>query len=650
MPNAVRRSAAAWAAIVWSLVCLPVAAQQGAADGQWRTYGGDLGSTRYSPLEQIDASNFQSLELAWRFRTDNLGPSPDINLQATPLMVDGVLYAPTGGSRRTVVAIDGRTGELVWSSRMREGERAESAPRRLASRGVAYWSDGRGDDRVFYVTTGYRLVALDAGSGRPVPGFGTDGAVDLRLQFDQDEMLPDSMDVGLHAAPLVAGDVVIVGAAHTSGARPRSYRNVRGYVRAFDVRTGERKWIFHTIPRPNEPGYDTWLDGSAEYTGNTGVWAQVSADEELGLAYLPVEAPTGDFYGGHRPGDNLFSQSLVAVDLQTGERRWHFQMIHHDIWDWDPPAAPILADVVVDGRPRKIVAQPTKQAWLYVFDRETGEPIWPIEERAVPQTDVPGEWTSPTQPFPTKPPAYDRQGVFMDDLIGLTPELNREAREIVSRYRVGPMFTPAVRQTEDGPLGQLVLPGSGGGANWAGGSLDPETGIAYVFSRTEVRLLTLGSDPERSDMDYVLTSSRSIDVQGLPVVDPPWGRITAIDLNRGEIVWQVAHGATPDVVANHPALRGLELPRTGSGEILGTLVTGSLVIAGEGEVTTQEDGRRGAMLRAYDKATGREVGAVYMPAPQTGSPMTYELDGVQYMVVAVGDAGHPAEFLAYKLP
>ena len=638
------------AAVGLPLPVAGVAAQQGATNGEWRTYGGDLGSTRYAPLDQINAENFEDLTVAWRFKTENMGSFPDYNLQATPLMVGGVLYAPRGGLRRTIVAIDGETGELKWMYRLEEGGRAENAPRRLAGRGVAYWSDGAGDERIYYVTTGYQLVGLNARTGRDVLEFGEEGVVDLRLQFDQDDIAPDEMDVGLHATPIVAGNMVIVGAAHTSGSRPRSFRNVKGFVRGFDARTGERRWIFHTIPQPGEFGHDTWLENSWSYTGNTGVWAQISVDEELGLVYLPVEAPTGDYYGGHRPGENLFSQSLVAVGLETGERVWHFQMIHHNIWDWDPPAAPILADVVVDGRPRKVVALPTKQAWLYVFDRETGEPIWPIEERPVAPTDVPEEWTSATQPFPTKPPAYDRQGIFMDDLIDLTPELNSEAREIVSEYRVGPVFTPAVRATENGPLGQLMVPGSGGGSNWAGGSYDPETGIAYLFSRTEVRLLTLDSDPDRSDMDYILTSGRTVTVQGLPLVNPPWGRITAIDLNRGELVWQIAHGETPDEVRNHPALQGIDLPRTGSGRILGTLVTRSLVIAGEGQVTTTDTGEAGAMLRAYDKASGEEEGAVYIPAPQTGSPMTYEVDGKQYLVVTIGGVGHPAEFIAFTLP
>ena len=644
-----RQTLAGAVSVILILGGQPGAAQQGAPNGEWRTYGGDLGSTRYAPLDEINAENFETIQLAWRFKTLNLGPFPDRNLQGTPLMIGGVLYGVVGGARRNVVAIDGATGELLWMYHLHEGPRAESAPRRLAGRGVAFWTDGARDERIFFVTTGYQLVGLDASSGRPIPGFGVNGVVDLKGGMDQ-EIHPVDSDIGLHAAPVVAGNVIVVGAAHRAGSRPPSRSNVKGYVRGFDARTGQRLWIFHTIPGPGEFGTETWLEDSWEYTGNTGVWAQISVDEELGLVYLPTETGTGDYYGGHRPGGNLFGESLVAVDLETGRRVWHYQFVHHGIWDWDLPSAPILADIVVDGRSIKAVAQPSKQAWLYVLDRETGEPVWPIEERPVPQTDVPGEWTSPTQPFPTRPPTYDRQGITNDDLIDFTPELRAEAQELLSRYVTGPMFTPPILLREGGPLGYLMVPGSGGGSNWAGGSYDPETNYFYGFSRTEVRLLGLTPSPDLPEMDYVLGTGRSVDVQGLPIVKPPWGRITAIDLNRGDIVWQIAHGETPDEVKNHPALAGLTIPRTGSGRILGTLVTKTLLIAGEGEVTTTSTGERGAMLRAYDKGTGREVGSVYLPAPQTGSPITYEIEGRQYIVLAVGGPDFPAEFLAFTLP
>ncbi|MBV9504013.1 MAG: PQQ-binding-like beta-propeller repeat protein, partial [Acidobacteriia bacterium] len=357
-------------------------AQTGAKNGQWPTYGGDLGHTRYSPLDQISADNFGKLEVAWRFKTDNLGPRREYQLEATPLMVNGVLYS-TAGTRRDVIALDAATGELLWTHSEREGTRGTNAPRQLSGRGLAYWSNGS-DERILYVTPGYRLIALNAKTGNPVPGFGVNGVVDLKLDDDQDIDLVTG-EVGLHATPIVARNVVIVGAAHRSGGVPKTRTNVKGYVRAFDVQTGKRLWIFHTIPLSNEYGYNTWEKDAASYTGNAGVWGQISVDEDLGLVYLPVELPTGDYYGGHRPGNGLFGESLVAVDLRTGVRKWHYQLVHHGIWDMDIPCAPILADITVNGRPIKAVAQPTKQANLYVFDRVTGNPVWPIEERPVPK-------------------------------------------------------------------------------------------------------------------------------------------------------------------------------------------------------------------------------------------------------------------------
>ena len=476
-------------------------AQQGAANGEWPSYGGDLGHTRYSALSQINAQNFSELELAWSFKTDNLGPRPEYRYQATPLVIDGVMYT-TGGSRRAVVALDARSGEMLWMYSLDEGERGGAAPRQLSGRGLAFWQEGE-DKRVLFVTPGYRLIALDAGSGRPVPEFGDNGIVDLKQNADQQIDLVTG-EIGLHATPIVAKDVVIVGAAHRTGGNPRSRENVKGFVRGFDVRSGERLWIFHTIPLPGEYGYESWLDGSAEYTGNTGVWAQISVDEELEIVYLPVEESTGDYYGAYRPGDNLFGETLLAVDLHTGERKWHYQLVHHGIWDHDIPAAPILLDINVDGRQIKAVAQPTKQAFLYVFDRVTGEPVWPIEERAVEAGDVPGEWYSPTQPFPTKPPAYDRQGVTEDDLIDFSPELRQQALEVASWYKMGPIFTPPVVSNIDGPLGILMAPATGGGTNWPGGSYDPETQILYVSSSSSVvGLAVVPPYPGQSDMAYI---------------------------------------------------------------------------------------------------------------------------------------------------
>jgi quinoprotein glucose dehydrogenase len=665
-------------AMVCLLLCTTsLLAQSGAKNGEWRTYGADLGNTHYSPLDSINASNFNKLEVAWHFKTDSLGPRPEFQFEGTPLMANGIVYS-TAGTRRAVVALDAATGELLWTHSEREGARGNNAPRQLSGRGLAYWTDSR-EERILYVTPGYRLIALDAKTGAPIPTFGKNGVVDLKLDDDQEIDLITG-EVGLHATPVIAKDVVIVGAAHRSGGVPKSKSNVKGYVRGFDVRTGKRLWIFHTIPLPNEYGAETWENDSASYTGNTGVWGQISVDEDLEMVYLPVELPTGDYYGGYRPGNGLFGESLVAVDLHTGQRKWHYQLVHHGIWDMDIPCAPILADITINGQTIKAVAQPTKQAFLYVFDRVSGKPIWPIVERPVEQSTVPGEKTSATQPFPTKPPAYDRQGSSIDDLIDFTPELRAEALKIASRYKMGPIFTPPVVSKIDGPVGTLATAISNGGTNWPGGSYDPETHILYVFSQSVMGSLNLvPGDPKLSgDFGWIQGIATSgprlsggagadagadrapgaaaaenagvLSVQGLPLVKPPYGRITAIDMNKGEILWQIAHGETPDNIRNHPALKGLNIPRTGRQGAIGTLVTKTLLIAGEAGVFTTPNGEKGAMLRAYDKASGKEVGAIYTPTQQSGTPMTYMLNGKQYIVVAIGGNGYTAELRAFRLP
>jgi len=631
---------------------IPLSAQSGAKNGEWRTYGGDLGNTRYSPLNQINASNFNKLQIAWRFTTANMGPRPEFNFEATPLMAGGVVYT-VAGSRRNVVALDAATGEILWVHGEREGARGEGAPRRLSGRGLSYWTNGR-EERILYVTPGYRLIALDAKTGIPVPSFGTAGVVDLKVDDDQ-ELDPVTSDIGLHAAPTVAGDTIIVGAAHLPGGTPKSRKNVKGYVRGFDVKTGKRLWIFHTIPKPGEFGYDTWKNDSADYTGNTGVWGQISVDEELGMVYLPVELPTGDYYGGHRPGDGLFGESIVALDLKTGERKWHYQLVHHGVWDWDIPCAPILVDFNVNGRLVKALAQPTKQSILYVFDRVTGKPIWPIEERPVPKGDVPGETYSPTQPMPSKPPAYGRTGTSVDELIDFTPELRAEAIKLASLYKMGPLFTPPVVSKAEGPQATLTAGCCQGGTGWPGGSYDPETHTVYAFTWAAVGALGLiPPDSAKSDMNFISGRARGADalltVRGLPLFKPPYGSIVAINLDKGDIAWSVPHGDTPDAVRNNPALLGLNIPRTGRGGLVGVLTTSTLVIAGERGTATQPDGKTGALLRAYDKATGKDAGAVYMPAGQTGSPMTYMLNGKQYIVIAVGGPNFPGELIAYKLP
>jgi quinoprotein glucose dehydrogenase len=701
------------------ILCLPgiipqASPQSGAKDGEWRTYGGDLGNTRYAPLDQINGSNFSKLEVAWRFRTDALGPRPEYQYEGTPLMIKGKLYV-TAGSRRAVICLDAGTGELLWMHSENEGARGENAPRQLSGHGVAYWTDGKSDERILYVTAGYRLIALNAKTGVPVPTFGTDGVVDLKQNDDQDMDLVTAT-IGLHATPTVAKNVVIVGAAHLDGNVPKSKTNVKGYVRGFDVRTGKRLWIFHTIPRPGEFGIDTWLNDSWSYTGNTGAWAQISVDEELNMAYLPIELPTGDTYGGHRPGNGLFGESVVAVDLQTGKRIWHYQLVHHGLWDMDIPCAPMLVDFNLNGRTVKALAQPTKQAYLYVFDRKTGKPIWPIEEKPVPQGDVPGEWYSKTQPIPSKPPAYGHQGVTVDDLIDFTPQLRAEAIQLLKdgKYTMGPLFTPPVLSKLEGPLGVITSPGSQGGTNWPGGAYDPETHLLYVYTKTTSQPKSVVKPPPSvSDMAYVsgragapppatarpMGAARGgpadgrggpgrgapgrggpgaavagrgatgtgpapfdagagegggrgfgVTVRGLPLLKPPYGILTAINMDKGDIAWEIAHGETPDNVRNNPALKGLTIPRTGQGGNIGPLCTKSLVIIGDSGIATTPSGERGAPLRAYDKATGKEVGSVFMPAPQSGSPMTYMLNGQQYIAVAISGGNYSGELVVFKLP
>lgn len=635
------------------LVILPIGAQTGARNGEWPTYGADLGNTHYSPLDQINAGNFNKLQVAWRLKTDNFGPRLEANLQSTPLMVKGVLYT-TAGTRRAVVAANAATGEVLWMHSEDEGARGANGPRQLSGRGLAYWTDGR-EERILYVTPGYRLIALSAKTGVPVPGFGRNGVVDLKLEDDQVIDL-ETGEVGLHATPVVAGDVVIVGAAHRASGAPKVKHNVNGYVRAFDVHTGKRLWIFHTIPRPGEFGHDTWEKDSAETTGNAGVWGQISVDRELEMVFIPVELPTGDEYGGHRPGNGLFGESVVALDLKTGQRKWHYQLVHHGIWDFDIPCAPMLIDISINGRTVKAVAQPTKQGLLYTFDRVTGQPIWPIQEKPVPKGDVPGEWYSPTQPMPTKPPAYGIAGVpSLDDLIDFTPELRAEALKVVSKYKIGPIFTPIVVSKPEGPFGTILTTGV---TNWPGGSYDPETHILYVHASTGmVSNGLVPGDPARTEFAWVggnaapAGEAPALRVQGMPLVKPPWGSIVAIDMNKGEILWKIANAETPDNVRNSPALKGLNIPRTGrASNTIGLLVTRTLMIAGEPGTFTLPDGREGAMLRAYDKATGQERGAVYMPTGQTGTPMTYLLNGKQYIVVAISSANYPAELVAYRLP
>ena len=630
-PSAVRQ----FGTLIAALSCtVPVLGQTGATNGDWPTYSADGGSTKYSSLGAINRENAGELEIAWRWQARNFGPNPEFNSRVTPIMVDGVLYT-TAGYRRAVVAIDATTGETLWMYRLDEGRRGENAPRLNSGRGVSYWKDGA-DERIFLITPGYHLVALDAKTGKPVTTFGQSGIVDLKKGLDR-PVDPIEGAIGSSSPPVISNGVVVVGAALLTGLAPVSKENVPGFIRGYDARTGERLWIFHTIPQPGEFGNETWEGDSWSYTGNAGVWAPFSVDAELGYVYLPTEAGTGDYYGAHRLGDNLFTQSLVCLDVRTGERIWHYQMVHHGIWDYDNPAPPILVDVEVDGRPLKTVVQVTKQAFAYVFDRVTGEPVWPITEKEVPSSDIPGERTSPTQPFPTKPAPFDLQGLAVDDLIDFTPELKAQAVEIASQYRIGPLFTPpSLSEAEDGTKGLIQTPGQGGGANWEGAAVDVESGVLYVPSITNPIVRGLFRDPENSDMNYVDARWRLPGPQGLPLVKPPWGRVTAIDLNTGEHLWMVPNGDTPEYVKNHPALDGIEVPRTGTSTRGSTIVTQTLLFVTSGD----------PILRAHDKRTGAIVAEIPLPARPTGVPMTYMADGRQYIVVAVAGPDHPAELIA----
>ena len=606
---------------------------------EWPVYGGSLAAQHYSPLEQINASNVKDLAIAWRWYGGNFGPTPEMKSETTPLMIGGVLYA-TAGATRNVIALDAGSGETLWIWRPNDGERFRTAPRRTSGRGVAYWSDGADDRRVFTVTPGFYLVSLDAETGLPKREFGEAGIVDLRRGL-RGPM--DNVEAGSSSPPLVVGDVIVVGPAGGVGARPNAKTQVKLDVRGFDARTGRLLWTFHTIPERGEFGYDTWLTpGSAEYTGNGGAWGPLSADPELGLVYLPVEGATSDMYGGERHGNNLFANSLVAVDVKTGERAWHQQLVRHDIWDWDNPTSPILLDVNVGGRPVKAVIQLTKQAFAYAFDRATGEPLWPIEERPVATSDVPFEWTAPTQPFPTRPAAYDRQGVSEDDLVDFTPAIKAAALESVKDLRMGPMFTPpSLVDAPDGTRGTLVLPHYGGGANWEGGAADPETGMLYVASQTSLTVFAVNPAGDRSDIRYLFVNGEAPRPMGLPLVKPPYGRITAIDMNTGDHRWMAVNGDTPDDIKNNPALAGLAIPPTGKASRATLLVTKTLLFAGEGYGGAP-------ILRAYDKATGAVVAELPLPGAASSKPMTYMHDGKQYVVLAVG-RDTPAELVAFAL-
>jgi quinoprotein glucose dehydrogenase len=616
----------------------------GGATVEWPAYGRDLANTRYVPLDQITAENVATLRVAWRWRSDNFSVPAESRNESTPIMVNGTVYFATGNTR-WVVAADALTGATRWTWHLDEGDRGRAAPRRDSGRGVSFWTDGT-STRIFTVTPGFQLAALDAGTGLPVETFGTHGIVDLKAQLGVPAD-PVTAAIGSSSPPLVFENVVVIGPALEVGTAPPSKKNVPGRIMAFDARTGALVWRFNTIPRPGEPGNETWENGSWEYTGNAGAWAPLTLDEKRGYLYLPLEAATGDYYGGHRPGSNLYSSTLACLDIRTGRLVWYFQTVHHDIWDYDNPTSPILADITVNGRKVEAVVQLTKQAFAYVFDRVTGTPVWPIVERPVPQSDVPGEKTAATQPVPTRPAPFDRQGITEADLIDFTPELHADAVKLVQGFRLGSLFSPpSLADSPDGTRGTLLLPGALGGANWEGGAFDPATGVLYVGSWTNLSLHALTHNAQRSDMDFIGGGGGPVPrIRGLPIVKPPYSRITAIDLNTGDHLWMVPNGETPDAIRNNPALAGLTLPPTGAQTRPVILVTKSLLFSAEGW-------RGRPVLRALDKKTGATVAEIPLPGSVGSVPMSYQLNGRQFIAMWVADPANdlPAQLVALAFP
>ena len=626
-------------------VALSRAVGDASGKGEWRYYSGDNASTKYSPLDQINAANVSRLRVAWRrpqIDPDFAAAHPNLrlsnNYRSTPLMAAGVLFATNAVG--LAEAFDPETGRTLWRQKV-DDEFSGNPGLGGALRAVAYWGEGS-EARVL---TYYKqdLYALHPKTGEPIRGFGSDGRVDLRINGRY----------LWNAPPLVTRDLVVVGSSMPDQDSAASKSGPAGEVRAFDVRTGQPRWTFRVIPREGEPGVETWEDESWRYTGAGNVWAPMSADDDLGYIYLPTSSPTNDMYGGHRRGHDLFSDCVVCLDARTGKRVWHFQTVHHDLYDYDNPAAPILANIIVDGRRIRAVVQVTKQSFAYVLDRVTGKPVWPIEEKRVPQSTVPGEGSSPTQPFPTKPPPFDRQGVSVADLIDFTPELRAEAVEIVKHYVFGPAFMPpsVVGPGANDTKGTIQLPGSVGGADWTGAGLDPESGVLYVPSMTNPFVANLvPGNPQLTDLRYrASTRELLLGPRGLPLMKPPYGRITAIDLNRGEHVWMVPNGDGP---RDHPLLKPLNLPPLGHASRGAPLVTRTLLFAPDGDQINVRvpAGGGGTKFRALDKTTGKTLWETDLGAGVTGAPMTYLFKGKQYVVAAIGGRDHPAEFVALTLP
>jgi len=613
-------------------------AQRGASN-EWRFYGGDAGSTKYSTLNQIQAGNAGRLRVAWRWTSpDNeIAKASQVqpgNYEDTPLVANGVMYTFTGLG--VIAAINPGTGATLWKLDLETWKLGRPTNLGFLHRGLAYWTDGTAE-RLLAGTHDAYLVSVDIKTGKLDPAFGTAGKVDLteRLAF-----VERMRNYTVTSAPVVVRNVVIAGAGISDG--PQNKEAVRGDVSGFDVRSGKRMWTFRSVPQPGEYGNDTWEGNAAEYTGGTNVWSLMSVDETLGYVYLPFGTPTNDYYGGYRLGNNLFAESLVCLDATSGKRVWHFQAVHHGLWDYDFPAAPTLGTITVDGRRIDAVMQISKQGFVYVFDRRTGQPVWPIEERPVPQTTVPGEKTSPTQPFPTRPPAFDHQGFVDADVIAFTPEIKARALELIKPYVRGPLFTPPSME------GTIQLPANGGGGNWSGAAFDPTSARLYVPSITSPFLVQLGPPPDASKGNMRLRRNGQAampTLDGLPLVKPPYSRITAYDMNTGTITWQVPLGDGP---RTHPLLKDLNPPPLGGGRGYPLLTSELLFVAHRGGPTGDPKGEREApSLRALDKKTGQEIARIDLPlGPST--PMTYVHGGRQYIAMAAGGGGR-SEIVALAL-
>jgi quinoprotein glucose dehydrogenase len=621
--------------------------------GEWPTHGGTNANARYSSLDQITRDNVRQLHIAWRWTSPDhavMAQQPQIQTwsnQATPLMIGGVLYVSTSLSQ--VAAIEATTGRTLWVHDPKIWVHGTPANFGYVHRGVAHWTDGR-DARILIGTGNAYLVALDAQRGTPITSFGDQGRVDLTEGLGRPV---DRRWYTVTSPPLVVGELVIVGSSIQGW--PMRPDMPPGHVRAFDVRTGAQRWIFHSIPRPGQLGHDTWEGESWRRVGGVNVWTIMSADEELGYVYLPFSPAANDYYGGERHGDNLFADSLVCLEAATGRRVWHFQFVRHGLWDYDVPAAANLVDVTMGGRRVRAVAQVTKQGFVYVFDRVTGRPLWPVEDRPMPPSTVPGEKTAPRQPFPTRPAAFERQGASPADVIDLTPELRQQALAILAQYDHGPLFTPPSER------GTVLVPGVGGGANWAGAAFDPDTGRLYVPSVTAPHVVTLGPPPTGSINDrYVGRLQRLRGPQGLPLLKPPFGRLTAINLGTGDHVWVVPVGEGP---RHHPLLEPLRLGRLGWDRRSFPLVTRTLLFVaqvGAGGGTQPAADRPWVpvprlvsddpALQVFDKGSGELLAKIELPENATGALMTYLAGGKQYIVVPIGGGNLRAELIALSLP